>query len=138
LLLVKLTTYSYYIRVTVIFKVLIILSAVDKECLNRLFSSCQHLEEVYLSHIFYGNLNLPTQCKNLKKLHLYNIIFDKYSVIFEQCPKLQELYLINCKIDKFLLDQWRERYPHVSIFAETKNYLRYQGEGEFIDIDILE
>jgi len=55
------------------------------------------------------------------------------SDIFEQCPKLQELHLINCEINKLLLNQWREKYPHVSVFAKIwENYLQYQEERNCI------
>jgi len=115
------------------------------ESLERLdlFSSCQNLEEVYLScNLRDHDLRSLTQCKNLKNLYFYVmefLTFDTCSVlthIFEQCPKLQGLYFIHCKIKKRLLNQWRKRHPHVSIFFKTRNYLRYQREGEYIDIDI--
>ncbi|XP_077275386.1 F-box/LRR-repeat protein 4-like [Temnothorax americanus] len=92
------------------------------ESLFRLLSSYQNLQEVYLS-IFYltgHNLELLAQCKNLKKLYFDFVNFhtpDKYSVIFEQCPKLVEVYLIYCKISDRLVNQWKERYPHVSVYT---------------------
>ncbi|XP_077270002.1 F-box/LRR-repeat protein 4-like [Temnothorax americanus] len=90
--------------------------------LNRLLSSCQHLKEVYLSYAVLSDrkLELLAQCKNLEKLYLFDAnltIPDKCSVILEQCPKLQEFHLILCDISDRLVKQWKERYPHVSVYT---------------------
>ncbi|TGZ54414.1 hypothetical protein DBV15_04141 [Temnothorax longispinosus] len=90
--------------------------------LNRLLSSCQHLKEVYLSYAVLSDrkLELLAQCKNLEKLYLFDVnltIPDKCSVILEQCPKLQEFHLILCDISDRLVKQWKERYPHVSVYT---------------------
>ncbi|XP_071565945.1 F-box/LRR-repeat protein 4-like [Temnothorax nylanderi] len=103
------------------------------ESLFRLLSSYQNLQEVYLSRGFINlgwvsqfsltghNLELLAQCKNLEKLYLYDVRLDirndKYSIILEQCPKLQKFYLICCKISNRLVNQWKERYPHVSVYT---------------------
>ncbi|XP_071554820.1 uncharacterized protein [Temnothorax nylanderi] len=98
---------------------------VNDDSLFRLFSSYQHLQEI---HLFFPvltdhRLELLAQCKNLKKLYLDCVKDlddpDKYSIILKQCPKLQKFSLTRCNISDRLVDQWRERYPHVSVY--TKN-----------------
>ncbi|XP_071567672.1 F-box/LRR-repeat protein 4-like isoform X2 [Temnothorax nylanderi] len=101
----------------------------DDHCLTKLFSSCQLLEVVYLSGYILTDpyLKLLSQCKNLKQLYFFHInlvTYDKCSVILEQCPKLQEFHLINCyspgrigNISNYLVNQWKERYPHVSVYT---------------------
>ncbi|XP_024868722.1 F-box/LRR-repeat protein 2-like [Temnothorax curvispinosus] len=97
------------------------------DSLFRLLSSYQNLQEVYLiGNYIVGTLNdhtleLLAQCKNLKKLCFYYVRLytpDKYFVILEQCPKLQEFYLINCNISDRLVNQWKKRYPHVSVYTD--------------------
>ncbi|XP_071572455.1 F-box/LRR-repeat protein 4-like [Temnothorax nylanderi] len=90
--------------------------------LDRLLSSCQHLEEIFLHYIVLTdrNLELLAQCKNLKKLYLLNVIYDrpdKYSVIFKQCSKLQDFYLIFCPISDDLVNEWKKKYPYVSDYT---------------------
>ncbi|XP_077270007.1 F-box/LRR-repeat protein 4-like [Temnothorax americanus] len=87
--------------------------------LFKLLSSYQHLEEVYLTYaVLTGHtLKLLAQCRNLKKLYLDEAKLDKCSVIFKQCPKLQEFYLISCNISDRLVNQWKKRYPHVSVYT---------------------
>ncbi|XP_071644422.1 F-box/LRR-repeat protein 4-like [Temnothorax longispinosus] len=90
--------------------------------LFRLFSSYQHLQEVYLSDTVLTDhqLELLAQCRNLKELYFENVELDipnKYSVIFKQCPKLQEFCLIHCGISDQLVNRWKERYPHVSVYT---------------------
>ncbi|XP_071580059.1 F-box/LRR-repeat protein 4-like [Temnothorax nylanderi] len=92
--------------------------------LHRLLSSWhQRLELLALRFTFFTDhkLKLLTQCKNLKQLQLYGLIDltpDKCSIIMEQCPKLQEFHIISCsKIDDCLINEWKERYPHVSIYT---------------------
>ncbi|XP_071553468.1 F-box/LRR-repeat protein 4-like [Temnothorax nylanderi] len=95
--------------------------------LRKLLSSWQHLEVALFSYIKFteGYLNLLAQCKNLKQLHLDYVQLntaDKYSIILEQCPKLQEFYLIRCnlyryKINDCLINEWKERFPHVSVYT---------------------
>ncbi|XP_071570156.1 F-box/LRR-repeat protein 4-like isoform X2 [Temnothorax nylanderi] len=92
------------------------------DCLHRLLSSWQRLELVALSCIVLTdhNLKLLTQCKNLKQLQLCWVKLvapDKCFTILEQCPKLQEFHLICCNIDDCLVNEWKERYPHVSIYT---------------------
>ncbi|XP_071640304.1 F-box/LRR-repeat protein 4-like isoform X3 [Temnothorax longispinosus] len=96
--------------------------SIADDCLHRLLSSWQRLELVTLSFIDLTdhNLKLLTQCKNLKQLQLFYVYFvtsDKCSTILEQCPKLQEFHLIGCNIDDCLVNEWKERYPHVSIYT---------------------
>ncbi|XP_071572472.1 F-box/LRR-repeat protein 4-like [Temnothorax nylanderi] len=93
--------------------------------LFKLLSSYQNLQEVYILNAVLTDhqLELLAQCKNLKKLFFDFVKFhtpNKYSVIFEQCPKLQEFYLICCNVDIIsdqLVNQWKERYPHVSVYT---------------------
>ncbi|XP_071572471.1 F-box/LRR-repeat protein 4-like [Temnothorax nylanderi] len=92
------------------------------ESLFRLLFSYQNLQEICLSYniLTDSNLKLLAQCKNLEKLYLNSVRFhtpDNYFVIFEQCPKLQEFYLIHCDISDQLVNQWKERYPHVSVYT---------------------
>ncbi|TGZ37946.1 F-box/LRR-repeat protein 4 [Temnothorax longispinosus] len=100
----------------------------DNESLFRLLSSYQNLQEVLL---FGGvltdhQLELLAQCKNLKKLQLFNVeldIPDNCSVILKQCPKLQEISFIFCNINQLVhqfVNQWKERYPHVSVYTFCK------------------
>ncbi|TGZ46259.1 Uncharacterized protein DBV15_11676 [Temnothorax longispinosus] len=104
----------------------------DIDGLFRLLSSSQNLQEIYLDSISYDHHHLEflAQCKNLKKLYLYyvhhynyNYTPDKYSIILEQCPKLQEIYFLYCEFNNSdysdnndLVNQWKKRYPHVSIY----------------------
>ncbi|XP_071572456.1 F-box/LRR-repeat protein 4-like [Temnothorax nylanderi] len=98
---------------------------VTDDSLFRLLSSYQHLQEIYLFYtvLTVHKLKLLAQCRHLKKLYLENVklhILDNYFVIFEQCPKLQEFYLIfhkRHKISDRLFNQWKERYPHVSVYT---------------------
>ncbi|TGZ57459.1 F-box/LRR-repeat protein 4, partial [Temnothorax longispinosus] len=95
----------------------------------RLLSSCQHLQEIQIDFDDYPDvltdhrLELLAQCKNLKKLSLEGAkldIPDKYSIILRQCPKLQDFYLIRFDdISDQLVNQWEERYPHVSVYVGT-------------------
>ncbi|XP_071631295.1 F-box/LRR-repeat protein 4-like [Temnothorax longispinosus] len=101
----------------------------DDESLFRLLSSYQNLQEVGLSHVVLTDhrLELLAQCRNLKKLYLVSAQLDKpdkCSVILKQCSKLQEFYFIFCKCNNHinrlvnqLVNQWKERYPHVSVYT---------------------
>ncbi|XP_071644557.1 F-box/LRR-repeat protein 4-like [Temnothorax longispinosus] len=96
--------------------------SITDNSLDRLLSSCQCLEEICLQIIVLTDriLKLLAQCKNLKKLYFLRVNYekpDKYSVIFEQCPKLQEFYFVLCKISDDLVNEWKERYPHVSVYT---------------------
>ncbi|XP_024870810.1 uncharacterized protein LOC112453968 isoform X2 [Temnothorax curvispinosus] len=93
----------------------------------RLLSSCQHLQEINIDFDSYPDvftdhrLELLAQCKNLKELNLEGAkldIPDKYSIILRQCPKLQYFSLIirSDNISDQLVNQWKERYPHVSVY----------------------
>ncbi|XP_071572465.1 F-box/LRR-repeat protein 4-like isoform X2 [Temnothorax nylanderi] len=95
---------------------------ITDDSLNRLLSCCQRLEEIFLSPIVLTDRNLEflAQCKNLKKLFFLKVEYegpDKYSVIFKQCPKLQEFYFLFCKISDDLVNEWKKRYPHVSVYT---------------------
>ncbi|XP_071574355.1 F-box/LRR-repeat protein 4-like [Temnothorax nylanderi] len=90
--------------------------------LFKLLSFYQNLQEVYISHAVLTDhqLELLAQCKNLKELYFDNVKFytpDKYSFIFEQCPNLQEFCFTHCDIRDQLVNQWKERYPHVSVYT---------------------
>ncbi|XP_071582043.1 uncharacterized protein [Temnothorax nylanderi] len=98
----------------------------DDESLFRLLPSYQNLQEVYLSHAVLTDyqLELLAQCKNLKKLCFFNMkldIPDNCSVILKQCFKLQNISLDFCNINQLqvnqLVNQWKERYPHVSVYT---------------------
>ncbi|XP_071562503.1 F-box/LRR-repeat protein 4-like [Temnothorax nylanderi] len=96
-------------------------SVTTDDSLFKLLSSYQNLQEVYLSDAVLTDhqLELLAQCRNLKKLYLEFVTLktlDNYSVIFEQCPKLQEFYFISFDIEDELVNQWKERYPHVSVY----------------------
>ncbi|XP_024883148.1 F-box/LRR-repeat protein 2-like isoform X1 [Temnothorax curvispinosus] len=100
------------------------------DSLFRLFSSYQNLQEINLYFYVLTNhrLELLAQCKNLKNVYLEHLIPwndpddpDKYSIILKQCPKLQKFSLTSCNVSDQLLDQWEERYPHVSIY-NTDDY----------------
>ncbi|XP_071556703.1 F-box/LRR-repeat protein 4-like [Temnothorax nylanderi] len=100
---------------------------VTDDSLFRSLSSYQNLEEVYLLSAVLTDhrLELLAQCKNLKMLYLYEAkldIPDNYSVILKQCPKLQEFYLKFCNIGDQLVNQWKERYPHVSVYTYDRAY----------------
>ncbi|XP_071554994.1 uncharacterized protein [Temnothorax nylanderi] len=108
----------------------------DDERLFRLLSSYQNLQKVLLFDAVLTDhrLELLAQCKNLKKLNFECVKFhkpDKYSVILKQCPKLQEFHIFalsNYHINQ-LVNQWKERYPHVSVYIFPK-----QLRGENRDI----
>ncbi|XP_071644424.1 F-box/LRR-repeat protein 4-like [Temnothorax longispinosus] len=94
---------------------------VTDDSLFRFLSSNQHLQEVYLSDTVLTDhmLELLAQCKNLEILYLKLVklvVPANCSIIFEQCPKLQEFYFIYYKISNQLFNQWKERYPHVSVY----------------------
>ncbi|XP_071643773.1 F-box/LRR-repeat protein 4-like [Temnothorax longispinosus] len=96
--------------------------SIADDSLYKLLSSCQRLEVVCLCSIVLTdrNLELLTQCRNLRWLYLFEVELDtpdKYSVIFERCPKLQELRFIYCKISDCLVNEWKERYPYVSVYT---------------------
>ncbi|TGZ54181.1 F-box/LRR-repeat protein 4 [Temnothorax longispinosus] len=99
-------------------------SRIDNYKLRKLLPSWQHLEIASFSYIDLSKLTLLAQCKNLKQLHLDYVQLDtadKYSIILEQCPKLQEFYLIHCNlyrhsINDCLINEWKERFPHVSVY----------------------
>ncbi|XP_071642773.1 F-box/LRR-repeat protein 4-like [Temnothorax longispinosus] len=96
------------------------------DSLFKLLSSYQNLQEVYfLCTVLTDHwLELLAQCKNLKKLYFRVVKFhtpDKYSVIFEQCLNLQEFYFMHCDISDQLINQWKERYPHVSVYTYDRN-----------------
>ncbi|XP_071565151.1 F-box/LRR-repeat protein 4-like [Temnothorax nylanderi] len=93
----------------------------DLHIIFRLLSSYQHLQEIYLFNavLVHHKLELLAQCRNLKKLYFNNVRLDvpeNYSIILKQCPKLQKFYLTVCKITDQLVDEWKERYPHVSVY----------------------
>ncbi|XP_024893499.1 F-box/LRR-repeat protein 4-like isoform X1 [Temnothorax curvispinosus] len=92
------------------------------DSLFKLLSSYQNLQEIYIlfAALTDHQLELLAQCKNLKKLFFHLVKFhtpNKYSVIFEQCPKLQEFCFIHCDISDQLVNQWKQRYPHVSVYT---------------------
>ncbi|TGZ53261.1 F-box/LRR-repeat protein 4 [Temnothorax longispinosus] len=92
------------------------------DSLFKLLSSYQNLQEVYIlfAALTDHQLELLAQCKNLKKLFFRLVKFhtpNKYSVIFEQCPNLQEFCFISCDISDQLVNQWKQRYPHVSVYT---------------------
>ncbi|XP_024880896.1 F-box/LRR-repeat protein 3-like [Temnothorax curvispinosus] len=90
----------------------------------RLFSSYQNLQEIslYFPPLTNHRLELLAQCKNLKSFVLQNTKdypCNNYYLILKQCPKLQEFTLLQCDINKELVKQWKERYPHVSIYINN-------------------
>ncbi|TGZ32069.1 F-box/LRR-repeat protein 4 [Temnothorax longispinosus] len=90
--------------------------------LFKLFSSYHNLQEVYLFRAVLRDhqLELLAECKNLKKLFLDVVKVhtpDKYFVIFEQCFHLQEFCFIYCHISDQLVNQWKKKYPHVSVYT---------------------
>ncbi|XP_024885825.1 F-box/LRR-repeat protein 2-like isoform X2 [Temnothorax curvispinosus] len=95
---------------------------VTDDSLFRSLSSYQHLQEIYLDFVVLTDhrLELLAQCKNLKMLDLYRAklnIPDNYSIILKQCPKLQEFHLKFCNISDQLVNKWKDRYPHVSVYT---------------------
>ncbi|XP_024876548.1 F-box/LRR-repeat protein 2-like [Temnothorax curvispinosus] len=97
---------------------------ITDDSIFRLLSSYQHLQEIELHFpvLTDHRLELLAQCKNLKKLFLQTAeldIPDKYSIILRQCPKLQKFYLTRCNISDQLVNEWKERYPHVSIYTNN-------------------
>ncbi|TGZ32853.1 Uncharacterized protein DBV15_10211 [Temnothorax longispinosus] len=98
------------------------------DSLSRLLSSCQLLEEIFLTGIVLSdrNLKLLAECKNLKTLHLQDVKFvtpDNVSIILEQCPKLECFQLLDYYISLYLISQWKKSHPHV--FNEKREYLDY-------------
>ncbi|XP_071580018.1 F-box/LRR-repeat protein 4-like [Temnothorax nylanderi] len=96
--------------------------SVGQDCLRRLLSSCQRLEVISVDSIILTDhdLKLLTQCKNLERLIVCRVTVGtpkKFSVILEHCSKLQELQLIFCNISDDLVNEWKERYPHVSVYT---------------------
>ncbi|XP_071555835.1 F-box/LRR-repeat protein 4-like [Temnothorax nylanderi] len=96
--------------------------SITDDSLFKLLTSYQNLQEVYIlfAALTDHQLELLAQCKNLKKLYFDVVKFytpDKHSVIFEQCPNLQEFCFISCDISDQLVNQWKERYPHVSVYT---------------------
>jgi len=96
------------------------LSQIDNNLYRLLFSSWQYLEEIYLGYAKLNNHNLKslTQCKNLKKLYFYMMEIkppNSCSIIFEQCHKLQQSKFKYCNISNYLNNQWKEKYPHITI-----------------------
>ncbi|XP_024868576.1 F-box protein At1g47056-like [Temnothorax curvispinosus] len=113
----------------------------DNESLFRLLSSYQNLQEVLL---FGGvltdhQLELLAQCKNLKKLQLFNVeldIPDNCSVILKQCPKLQEISFIFCNINQ-LLDDAREASTVMLVLRVTVPdgaIILLKGCGEYVEL----
>ncbi|XP_071567403.1 F-box/LRR-repeat protein 4-like isoform X2 [Temnothorax nylanderi] len=95
---------------------------VTDDSIFQLLSFYQNLQEVYILFAVPTDhqLELLAQCKNLKKLFFQAVKChtpDKYSVIFEQCPNLRQFCFINCDISDQLVNQWKERYPHVSVYT---------------------
>ncbi|XP_071576694.1 uncharacterized protein [Temnothorax nylanderi] len=87
---------------------------------NILLSSCQLLEELYLSdsypYLTDRNLKLLAECKNLKHLHLKCVGFEtpeNFSIIIEQCPKLQKFCLVGSNVRPNLIYKWKESHPQV-------------------------
>ncbi|XP_071556701.1 F-box/LRR-repeat protein 4-like isoform X2 [Temnothorax nylanderi] len=98
------------------------------DSLFRLLPSYQHLQEIYLFDpvLTDHKLELLAQCRHLKKLYLCRQRDDPdihhiWSVILEQCPKLQEFYLCYCNISDQLVNQWKEKYPHVSVYTYDRH-----------------
>ncbi|XP_071569522.1 uncharacterized protein [Temnothorax nylanderi] len=88
------------------------------DSLSRLLSSCQLLEDIWLSNIVLTdrNLKLLAECKNLKRLYLDDVEFvtpENVSIILEQCPKLQQFQLLDHSISPYLISQWKKSHPHV-------------------------
>ncbi|XP_011872815.1 PREDICTED: uncharacterized protein LOC105564777 [Vollenhovia emeryi] len=95
--------------------------------LRRLLSSCQRLEYIYLSHIFLDDFNLKslTLGKNLKELHFFWVALDderpdQFSIIFERCSKLQKLRFYDCNTSDLWINDWKKRYPHVSMLSTSR------------------
>ncbi|XP_024871882.1 F-box/LRR-repeat protein 2-like [Temnothorax curvispinosus] len=114
------------------------------DCLHRLLPSWQRLELVALRCIVLTNHNLKllTQCKNLKQLQLYSVKLvtpDKCFTILEQCPKLQEFHLIHCNIDDCLVNEWKERYPHIeaSMADHSIAYYRITTFNTFVQRSLI-
>ncbi|XP_071556207.1 F-box/LRR-repeat protein 4-like [Temnothorax nylanderi] len=99
------------------------------ESIFRSLPSYQNLQEVSLFDpvLTDHRLELLARCKNLKKLYIFQPLLDLdipdiWSVIFKQCPKLQEFYFDRCNISDQLVNQWKERYPHVSVYMYDDDY----------------
>ncbi|KAG5312116.1 FBXL4 protein, partial [Acromyrmex insinuator] len=89
----------------------------------RVFSSCQHLERVFLSNIkglTERDLRALTLCKNLKVLHLtcISMLPEICSAIFMNCHKLETVHFNRCNIADYLIVQWQQKYTRITIRAE--------------------
>ncbi|TGZ49866.1 hypothetical protein DBV15_09470, partial [Temnothorax longispinosus] len=112
------------------------------DSLFKLLSSYQNLQEVYfLCTVLTDHwLELLAQCKNLKKLYFRVVKFhtpDKYSVIFEQCLNLQEFYFMHCDISDQLINQWKERYPHLNIDFIYKDAVLIELGNSCRDLEVI-
>lgn len=89
---------------------------------RRLFSSCQHLEKVFLVS-FRGlterDLKALMLCKNLKQLDLLgtlSLTIEICYAFFMHFPKLEMIDLSFCdNITDCLIQRWQQIYSHVAI-----------------------
>ncbi|XP_011861796.1 PREDICTED: uncharacterized protein LOC105558622 [Vollenhovia emeryi] len=88
----------------------------SKDCWQRLFSSCQRLETVFLPR--FSSIDEPlTLWKNLSEVELRQISENPRTVaIPEQCHNLR----IHVK-ESSIVDQLLENYPHLSICLYNDN-----------------
>ncbi|KYN18214.1 PREDICTED: F-box/LRR-repeat protein 4-like isoform X2 [Trachymyrmex cornetzi] len=89
---------------------------------RRLFSSCQHLEKVFLTSVrglTERDLRALTLCKNLKQLDLLgtlSLTAEICHAIFMNCPKLEMIDLSFCdNIADCSIQQWQQIYTHIAI-----------------------
>ncbi|KYM94755.1 PREDICTED: F-box/LRR-repeat protein 4 [Cyphomyrmex costatus] len=88
----------------------------------KLFSSCQHLEKVFLISVrglTERDLRALTSCKNLKQLDLLGTLSltpEICHAIFVNCPKLEMIDLSFCdNISDCSIQWWQQKYTHIAI-----------------------
>ncbi|XP_011056375.1 PREDICTED: F-box/LRR-repeat protein 4-like isoform X4 [Acromyrmex echinatior] len=89
---------------------------------RRLFSSCQHLEKVFLicvRGLTERDLRALTLCKNLKQLDLLgtlSVTTEICHAIFMNCTKLEMIDISFCNnIAECSIQQWQQIYTHIAI-----------------------
>ena len=114
---------SFYLRLkNIIFFIYSGSTTGHGDSFRRLFSSCQHLEKVFLISVrglTERDLRALTLCKNLKQLDLLgtlSLTAEICHAIFVNCLKLEMIDLSFCdNIADCSIQQWQQIYTHIAI-----------------------